>query len=90
MTLDIRMTMAMLSLPPTALSSMAHYIPLPYFRPRVQCIVGFRSCEMRPELRSCVRVEAAVLASPPLPPVPSSPYGLCGRKAALEEEEHGG
>ena len=32
-----------------------------------------------------MRVEAAVLASP----VPDTPYGLCGRKAALEEEEHG-
>ena len=64
---------------------MAHYLPLPYFRPRVQCIVGFRSCEMCPELRSCVRVEADVLASS----VPNSPYGLCGRKAALEEEEDG-
>ena len=34
------------------------------------------------ELRSCVKVEVAVLGSR----VPNSPYGLCGRKATLEEE----
>ena len=28
---------------------------------------------------SCVKVEVAVLG----PPVPNSPYGLCGRKATL-------
>ena len=33
------------------------------------------------ELRSCVKVEVAVLGSP----VPNSPYGLCGRKATLDE-----
>ena len=32
------------------------------------------------ELRSCMKVEMAVL-------VTDSPYGLCGRKAALQEEE---
>ena len=32
------------------------------------------------ELRSCVKVEVAVLGSP----VPNSPYGLCGRKVTLD------
>ena len=31
------------------------------------------------EVRSCVKVEVAVLGSA----VPNSPYGLCGRKATL-------
>ena len=31
------------------------------------------------ELRSCVKVEVAVLGLP----LPNSPYGLCGRKATL-------
>ena len=34
------------------------------------------------ELRSCVKVEVAVLVRP----VPKSHYGLCGRKAAFEED----
>ena len=36
------------------------------------------------ELRSCVNVEAANRGGPL---VPNSPYDLCGRKAAFEEEE---
>ena len=40
-----------------------------------------------PDLRSCVEVEVAVLATPVL----NSPYGLCGRKGTFEEvEEHSG
>ena len=31
-----------------------------------------------------MKVEVAVLGSPPPPPVPNSPYGLCGRKATLD------
>ena len=37
----------------------------------------------RAELRSCVKVEVAVLGSLS----PNSPYGLRGRKATFEEEE---
>ena len=37
------------------------------------------------EFRGCVKVEVAVLGSRP-----SSPYGLCGRKATFEEEDEGG
>ena len=35
---------------------------------------------MQSALRSCVKVEVAAQG---LDPVPNSPYGLCGRKAAL-------
>ena len=37
-----------------------------------------------PELSSCAKVEVAVLGSPSLI---ASPYGLCGREAALNERE---
>ena len=37
------------------------------------------------EVRSCVKVE---VGRPGLP-VPNSPYGLCGRKAAFEELQPG-
>ena len=36
-----------------------------------------------PEFRSCVKVEVAVLDSPPHLIITSSPDGLCGRKATL-------
>ena len=35
---------------------------------------------MRSELRSCVKVEVAVL-------IANSPYGLCGRKATVNSKE---
>ena len=35
------------------------------------------------ELRSCVKVEVAVMGSL----VPNSPYGLCGRKTTFKEED---
>ena len=40
--------------------------------------------EEEEELSSCVKFEVAVLGSPY---VPNSPYGLCGHKETLEEEE---
>ena len=45
-------------------------------KPVLHIYVDYHLCI---ELRSCVKVEVAVLGSP----VPNSPYGFCGRKATL-------
>ena len=44
-----------------------------------RAIKGYSHSLRISELRSCVKVEV---------PVPNSPYGLCGRKATLEEGDN--